>query len=57
MKWRIVGVLLLAVGFVAAWRLNVDRESHDETRLIIEALVAIVGVGGGLRMMFPNSED
>lgn len=55
MKWRVLGLVLLAVGGVAAWRASIDY--RDQTRLIIEALVAIVGGGGGLRMLFPNTED
>lgn len=57
MRWRIIGVIVLAIGMLAAWRVSVDFDDHKQTRLIIEAVVAIVGLGGGLRMMFPNTED
>ena len=54
MKWRLFGVVLLAIAGVAAWRTAVDM--RDQTRVIIEAFIAIICGGVGIRLMFPRAE-
>lgn len=55
MNWRLLGLLLLAVGAVAAWRASIDI--RNTTLVIIEAFVALIAGGLGIRLMFPNPED
>ena len=55
MKWKVVGALLLGVGGVAAWQASLHFE--DQTRLIVEVVIAIVSGGVGLRLLFPGTED
>ena len=49
MIWRLVGLVLFAIGLYAAWRTSVDM--RDQTRVIIEAFVTIFAGGMGLRLM------
>lgn len=55
MMWRGVGVMLFAIGLVAAWRPSIDFDDPTgQTHVIIEAVVMIIGAGLGARLMFPT---
>jgi hypothetical protein len=55
MKWKLAGAVLLAVGGAAGWQASMHMQ--QQTRLIVEVVIAIACGGIGLRLLFPGSED
>jgi hypothetical protein len=49
MKWRLLGLVLFALGLYAAWRTSIDM--RDQTRVVVGAFVAIFAGAIGTRLM------